>query len=193
MVASEAANRTDAQLVQAIRRGDTEAFEQLYARHSAVAFRVARGICRSQQAAEEATQDAFLGVWRRSDSYRPERGSVRTWLLGIVYNRSIDLCRRENSRLRLITGAQPPEEMVAAGLTDREVIDREQAESVREALVSLPPDQARAVVMAYFGGMTQSEIAEEADIPLGTVKGRMRLGLARMREYLGPDAGPIAA
>jgi RNA polymerase sigma-70 factor (ECF subfamily) len=164
--------------------GDTGAFEVFYDRHSRAASWMAYRLMGERQAADDLLQDAFLKVWQAAGSYRMQRGSARTWVLSIVRNRGIDQLRSSASRRRVqdITQAraqtsQPGEEPFA------EAWGTFQGEQVREALRALPQEQLKVIELAYFSGYTQKEIAELLDLPLGTVKGRVRMGLKKMREY----------
>ncbi len=176
------ARLTDEELLRSVARIEPAAFEVLYQRHGPVAFALARRMLGSQAHAEDAVQEAFINLWRGATRYDPAKGSVRSWLLTMVRNRSIDLLRslRIHERRRItIVGL---EERIAAGdETEAEFISREEATMVRSALAMLPPDQRRVLELAYYGGWTQAEIAEHFDMPLGTVKGRTRLGLDKLR------------
>jgi RNA polymerase sigma-70 factor (ECF subfamily) len=136
-----------------------------------------------RQASEDLAQDAFLKVWRAAGSYRAERGSVRTWILSIVHNRGIDQLRSHASRRRTqdkIEASAPrsqPSEAFA------ETWRNSQRDQVREALNTLPPEQLKILELAYFSGYTHVEISELLRLPLGTVKGRMRLGLQKIKNY----------
>ena len=175
------------QLVQA---GDPEAFEALYDRHGGAAFSLAYRIVGTRSAAEDATQDAFLSIWRSRVRYSRERGSVRNWILGIVHNRTIDSLRRSTVHSRRRASAEGIEESEqAAELTDVEALRRDEARTVRAALEKLPEPQVRVIELAYFGGFTHTEIAAMLEEPVGTVKGRMRLGLEKLRNEL---AGAVA-
>ena len=166
-----------------VRRKDPGAFEVVYDRHGAAAYSLAHRIVGDAQAAEDVTQEAFLSVWRSDAGYDPGRGSVRGWLFGIVRNRAIDSLRHEGARparsLRepddILGAEQAPER------TDAEALRRDAAHRVRGGLGELPPEQSRVIELAYFGGFTHAEIAQLLGVPLGTVKGRMRLGLEKMR------------
>lgn len=187
------ARLTDEELLRSVARIEPAAFEVLYQRHGPGAFALARRMLGSQAHAEDAVQEAFVNLWRGAARFDPARGSVRSWLLTMVRNRSIDLLRslRIHERHRItIVGL---EERIAAGdETEAELICREEATMVRSALAMLPPDQRHVLELAYYGGWTQTEIAEHFDMPLGTVKGRVRLGLAKLRSALdeiAPTAG----
>jgi len=178
--------------MQLVRRGEARAFEVLYDRHSGAAFSLAYRMVGTRSTAEEVVQEAFLAFWRVNARYDRARGSVRTWILGIVHNRAIDALRRGAVHDRRRAGDEGLEERFAAAeQTDVEVARRDEAREVRSALETLPSDQLRVIELAYFGGFSQSEIASMLDTPVGTVKGRMRLGLAKMRSQLGPaEAAP---
>ena len=175
----------DEDLISLVGEGDAEAFATLYDRHSRVAYSLAYRMMGEKQAAEDLVQDAFLKVWQAAASYRAARGSMRTWLLSIVHNRGIDQLRSQASRRRTqekIEAQAPtsqPSEAFAHSWANS------QREQVREALSTLPEDQLKVLELAYFSGYTHVEIAELLDVPLGTVKSRMRLGLKKMRDYFG--------
>jgi RNA polymerase sigma-70 factor, ECF subfamily len=173
----------DEDLMSLVEGGDAEAFAVLYDRHSRPAYSLAYRMMGEKQAAEDLVQDAFLKVWRAATSYRAQRGSVRTWILSIVHNRGIDQLRSLASRRRTqekIEASAPrsqPSEAFAESWANS------QREQVREALKTLPAEQLKILELAYFSGYTHVEIAELLGLPLGTVKGRMRLGLKKMKDY----------
>ena len=173
----------DEDLISFVGQGDAEAFTTLYDRHSHAAFSLAYRMMGERQASEDLAQDAFLKVWRSATSYRPERGSVRTWILSIVHNRGIDQIRSQASRRRR------QEEMEASAPRSQpseafaETWRNSQRDQIREALNTLPPEQLKILELAYFSGYTHVRISELVDVPLGTVKGRMQLGLKKMRDY----------
>jgi RNA polymerase sigma-70 factor, ECF subfamily len=176
----------DEDVMQLVRRGDARAFEIVYERHSAAAFSLAYRMMGTRAGAEDVTQDAFLSLWRSGARYDRARGSVRTWVLGIVHHRAIDALRRATVHDRRRAGDEGIEERFeAAERTDVEAARREEAGTVRGALETLPADQCQVIELAYFGGFTHTEIAEMLDAPVGTIKGRMRLGLKKMRAQLG--------
>ncbi len=157
-------------------------FEVLYQRHGAAAFSLARRMLGSHAYAEEAVQEAFMNLWRGAARYDPARGSVRSWLLGMVRNRSIDSLRslRVHERRRIaLVGLE--DRLAADEEIEMEFMRREEAIRVRGALGTLPDEQRQVLELAYFGGWTQPEIARHFDMPLGTVKGRTRLGLEKLR------------
>jgi RNA polymerase sigma-70 factor, ECF subfamily len=187
MTPTSAARLADEELMVLVQDGDSGALEVLYERHGGPAYSLAHRIMGERQAAEDATQEAFLSVWRTSASYDAARGSVRSWLLQIVRNRAIDALRRSSVRGGrldydddgVLEAQESPEQ------TDAEVSRRERASHVRGALKDLPHDQAQVLALAYYAGFTHSEISELLGMPLGTVKGRMRLGLQKVRANLG--------
>jgi RNA polymerase sigma-70 factor (ECF subfamily) len=179
----------DEELMHLVYRSKADAFEVIYDRHADAAFSLAYRICSQRALAEDVVQEAFLSLWRSRTRYDRNRGSVRTWLLGIVHNRSIDALRRRSVRDRGLVREEGIEERVAApDCTDVDVARREEAREVRQALDGLPDEQSRVIELAYFGGMTHVQIASMLDTPVGTVKGRMRLGLSKMRMALGDPA-----
>ena len=137
--------------------------------------------------AEDISQESFLSIWRSRLRYTPERGSVRTWVLGIVHHRAIDALRRNlvhDRRRASAEGIEERHEAPERDQTDIEVARRDEAQHVRRAMGELPDEQLRVIELAYFGGYSHSEIAEMLDMPIGTVKGRMRLGLDKLRREL---------
>jgi RNA polymerase sigma-70 factor (ECF subfamily) len=176
----------DEDVMQFVRRGDARAFEVIYERHSSAAFSLAYRMMGTRSGAEDVTQDAFLSMWRSGARYDRARGSVRTWVLGIVHHRAIDALRRATVHDKRRAGDEGIEERFEAReRTDVEAARREEAGTVRGALSSLPADQSQVIELAYFGGFTHTEIADMLDAPVGTIKGRMRLGLKKMRGALG--------
>jgi RNA polymerase sigma-70 factor, ECF subfamily len=175
----------DEDLMQLVRRGEPAAFEVIYERHATAAFSLAYRMTGTRSAAEDVVQEAFLSLWRSHARYDRARGSVRTWILGIVHNRAIDALRRSVVHDRRRASDAGIEERFEAGeRTDVEVARMDEAKEVRAALKTLPREQSTVIELAYFGGFTHTEIAEILDTPIGTVKGRMRLGLDKMRAQL---------
>jgi RNA polymerase sigma-70 factor (ECF subfamily) len=176
----------DEDLMQLVYRGNAAAFEVIYDRHADVAFSLAYRMCAQRGLAEDVVQDAFVSLWRSRSRYDRRRGSVRTWVLGVVHNRAIDALRSRSVRDRRILAEEGAAERVEAPeRTDTQFARREEARELRDALEQLPKEQSRVIELAYFGGLTHTEIASMLDTPIGTVKGRMRLGLAKMRMALG--------
>jgi RNA polymerase sigma-70 factor, ECF subfamily len=179
----------DEELMQLVYRGNADAFEVIYDRHADAAFSLAMRMCRQRSLAEDVVQESFLSLWRSGARYDRNRGSVRTWTLGIVHNRAIDALRRKAVRDRGVVSDEGIEERLPAReRTEAEFARRDEARELRDALEGLPDEQSRVIELAYFGGMTHVEIAKMLDQPVGTVKGRMRLGLAKMRMALGDPA-----
>ena len=173
-----------------VHEGDAQAFEVIFDRHVDASFSLAYRMCGRRVMAEDVVQEAFLSVWRSRARYDRTRGSVRSWLLGVVHNRAIDAFRHEALRTsRNVPDEGITERMPAAEETEVEVERRDQALHVQTAVRELPADQRRVIELAYFGGFSHSQIAEMLELPTGTVKGRMRLGLKKMRAALGEPAG----
>jgi RNA polymerase sigma-70 factor, ECF subfamily len=174
-------------LVQA---GHAGAFELVYDRHSGPAFSLAYRMCGRRTTAEDVLQEAFLALWRSGARYDRTRGSVRNWILRIVHNRAVDALRRGAVRERdLFYEEGVLERVPGTEHTDEQVLDREQSGEIQGVLKELPKEQSRVIELAYFGGFTHTEIASMLQMPIGTVKGRMRLGLAKMRLALADDEG----
>ncbi len=173
----------DEDLMSLVEGGDQEAFASLYDRHGRAAYSLAYRMMGEKQAAEDLTQDSFLKVWRSSGGYRSDRGSVRTWILSIVHNRGIDQLRSLASRRRTQDRVEQSAPRSQPSEAFAETWRNRQREQIREALNTLPPEQLKILELAYFSGYTHVEISSLLDLPLGTVKGRMRLGLKKIREY----------
>jgi RNA polymerase sigma-70 factor, ECF subfamily len=174
------ATRTDEELVSRVAAGDVRAFEALYDRHSRHAFALARRITGRTADAEEATQDAFMSLWRSAESFDEKRASLRTWLLMIVRNRSIDRLRA-GARGHDDEVAEHADRLEAAERTEEQVMVRQDYVEARRLVADLPPEQREIIDLAYIAGYTQKEIAARVGIPIGTVKGRARLGLIKLR------------
>jgi RNA polymerase sigma-70 factor (ECF subfamily) len=176
----------DEDLMTLVDEKDPDAFEVFYDRHGGAAYSLAHRIVGEPGLAEDVTQEAFLSIWRSTARYTAARGSVRAWALGIVRNRAIDALRRSSRPApRLDADDEAVLENQPAGeRTDAEAIRRETAGRLREALGLLPRDQSQVIELAYFGGFSHSEIAEMLGAPIGTIKGRMRLGLEKIRTTL---------
>ena len=176
----------DEELMQLVQRGDADAFGVVYHRHASSVFALAYRMMGTRTSAEDVAQEAFLSAWRSGARYDRGRGSVRTWLLGIAHNRSIDAMRR--GKVRDFPRADDEfaaERLESADRTEAEVARRQEAEVIRTAIEALPSEQSRVIELAYFGGFTHTEIATMIKAPVGTVKGRMRLGLKKLRDELG--------
>lgn len=166
--------------------GDAHAFEVVFDRHSGVAFSLAYRICGLRSRAEEVVQEAFLSLWRGGARYDRGRGSVRSWVLSTTRNRAIDALRRDLvTTSRDVVDDRFAERLASPLQTAEEVERRDDARRVRSALGELPQDQRHVIELAYFGGFTHTQIADMLELPTGTVKGRMRLGLSKLRLLLG--------
>jgi RNA polymerase sigma-70 factor, ECF subfamily len=175
----------DRDLMVRVVAGDLRAFDAIYDRHSVQVFGLAMRLTGRRRAAEEATQDAFLSLWRTADRYDPDRGTLKTWLLSLTRNRSIDCLRREARHfhdLELDDVLQG--RLEAAERTDEQALAREDARHAHHLLIDLPTEQRQVIELAYFKGLSQSEIAVKIGIPLGTVKSRQRLALTKMHRQL---------
>jgi RNA polymerase sigma-70 factor (ECF subfamily) len=184
VVTRELAHLSDEALVALVARRDEAALAALYDRFGRVAYGLALRVLRDATLAEDAVQEAFMTVWRNADRYMPERGKASSWILTFAHRRAVDLVRREQRRraepLDDAGGRREPQ----APSTDEEAWLRLRRERVQQALRALPDQQREAIELAYFGGFTQSELAERLGQPLGTIKSRMFAGLARLRELL---------
>jgi len=180
-------DRTDRDSMDRLAGGDLGALDGLYEQYGAMAFSIAYRITGDRTAAEDVVQEAFLGAWRNAARYVDARGSVRTWLLSIVHHRAIDAVRRRRPTLELPESEGLVPDALTLPDTWREVERRLDRDIVMAALSSISDVQREAIELAYFGGLTQTEIAERIGVPLGTVKGRLRLGLAGLRAALLAD------
>jgi RNA polymerase sigma factor (sigma-70 family) len=176
------AHLTDEALLSLVASSDDEALAELYDRFGRVAYGLALRILRDEALAQDAVQEAFLAVWRSADRFLAERAKASTWILTLVHRRAVDLVRREDRR-RAEPLETAPEPATASGLQDEAELGF-QRKVVREALLRLPPEQREALELGYYGGLTQSELAERLGQPLGTIKSRMFTGLARLRDLL---------
>jgi RNA polymerase sigma-70 factor, ECF subfamily len=176
----------DEELMHLVQGGEVRAFEVIFDRHGAASFSLAYRMCGRRALAEEVVQEAFLSLWRASARYDRLRGSVRSWVLAAVHNRAIDALRRAAVRVRDdLDHEQVTKRIASSDCTEAEVLRRAEADELRGALGELPYEQRQVIELAYFSGFTQSEIADMLEVPIGTVKGRMRLGLTKMRLALG--------
>jgi RNA polymerase sigma-70 factor, ECF subfamily len=183
------ADRTDRAWMDRLAGGDLGALDLLYEQYGAMAFSIAYRITGDRSAAEDVVQDAFLGAWRNAGRYAGARGSVRTWLLSIVHHRAIDAIRRRRPTVELPDSEAILPDTLTLPDAWGDVELRLDREAVQAALTRISDVQREAIELAYFGGLTQTEIAERTGVPLGTVKGRLRLGLQGMRAALLPLDG----
>jgi RNA polymerase sigma-70 factor (ECF subfamily) len=173
--------RTDEELVEAVARADEEALGELYDRFGKIAYGLAYKILQDAALAEDAVQEAFLQIWGSAGSYRPERAKASTWLLTFVHRRAVDLVRREQTRRTAPVVGEPQGSDPGA---DEAAVTRSRREIVQDALRRLPAEQREPIELAYYAGLTQSELAERLGQPLGTIKSRMFTGLQRLRVLL---------
>jgi RNA polymerase sigma factor (sigma-70 family) len=190
--AGTVADDVDRDVLERVASGELDALEELYDRYRTMAYSIALRITTDAALAEDVVQDAFLGAWRNANRYLEGRGSVKTWLLSIVHHRAVDAVRRRRPTTELPDGETTPPTALTIPDIWPEVAGRLDRESVRSALGVLSDVQREALELAYFGGLTQQEIATRTGTPLGTVKSRMRLGLLAMRRALLGDGGPVA-
>jgi RNA polymerase sigma-70 factor, ECF subfamily len=180
----------DDELIRRIAGGDSEAMRELYRRHGRVVYGISLGVCGDPLTAEEVTQDVFLSVWKRADTYLPDKARVVTWLARIARNRSIDALRRSSARPGQ---AQDTDALLESFLDPRATDPGDTVQvaamrlRVRAAVATLPVELKRVLSMGFFRGLTHNEIAEQLGDPLGTVKTRMRDALRRLRETLSEE------
>ena len=180
----------DAELVARVANGDTNALAQLYDRYSQAIYSLCLRIVRDRPTAEELTQEVFVRLWRSAASFEPGKGRVSTWVLRIAHNLALNEIRRRQSRPAIAPDIDW--EVESARLSDPSTEGdpamsawlRERAETIREAMTQLPQAQRQAIELAFFGGLSQAEIAAALGDPLGTVKSRIRTGMQRLRELL---------
>lgn len=182
MRARDLAHLSDEALVALVARSDETALAELYDRVGGAAYGLAYRVLRDASLAEDVVQEAFLGLWRTAGSFLPERAKASTWILTLVHRRAVDAVRREQRRrAEPLEGAPEP----AGGSAEEDAWLRLERERVQAALAQLPDQQREAIELAYYGGFTQSELAERLGQPIGTIKSRMFAGLSRLRELLG--------
>jgi len=182
-VQPEQAQTTDVELLHAVAHGDERALAHIYDRYRVVLFGLLVRILNSREEAEDVLQEVFLQVWRRAADFDEKRGRPFTWLVTLARSRAIDRLRALASRERVAqAGAREESEQISDAASD--TIRAEQRDLVTNALAQLPDEQKRALMLAYFDGLTQSEIATRLGAPLGTVKTRMRAGMTKLRELL---------
>ena len=174
----------DGQWLGRVARGDADALGLLYDRYGRVVFGVLYQMLGSPEVAEEVAQDAFHAVWRRAHTFRAERGSVRVWLLAIARNAAIDWRRTKGKRLAREAAIEEASSLAEETTVEDHVITSLGAERVRAAVAALPPEQREVLALAFWSGLSQTEIAARTSVPLGTVKTRVRLGMAKLRERL---------
>lgn len=189
---ADGAGQADGSLVRRLAdrdEGASDALASLFREHAPVAYALARRITRQDQLAEEVVQESFLGLWNAPDSYRPDRGGVRSYLLAAVHHRAVDAIRREQTQRKrqdeeaVASGTEAVEGDVAEEVADRAEQD-EHRQQVSAALGGLPEDQRRVLTMMYFDGKSQRDIAEELGVPLGTIKSRTLLAMRKLRSSL---------
>jgi len=184
----------DALLAQRIRTGDRDALGELYDRYASVALATALRVVANREQAEDLVHDGFVAVWQKIDRFDPMRGSLRSWLLTVVRNRAIDRVRSARSSIAIEVADEQSLLRTSPNPTWEAAIARRSAAELRSALDGLPTEQRQAIELAYFGGNTYREIAVLTNVPLGTANGRLRLGLAKLRDSLQEtDAAPAAA
>lgn len=183
------AHLSDEALVALVARGDEPALAELYDRVGRVAYGLALRVLRDERLAEDAVQEGFLAVWRTAAAFRAERAKASTWILTLVHRRAVDLVRREERRrTEPLPDELPARPEQAVEPTEEAAWLRYERERVQAALKKLPDTQREAIELAYYGGYSQSELAERLGVPLGTIKSRMFSGLARLRELLDESA-----
>jgi RNA polymerase sigma factor (sigma-70 family) len=182
------AHLSDEAVVALVARSDDTALAELYDRFGRVAYGVALRVLRDEKLAEDAVQEGFLAAWRSAERFMPERGKASTWLLTLVHRRAVDLVRREDRRRAEALGDDL--EPAPSDSAEDDAWLRFERERVQAALSQLPDQQRETLELAYYGGFSQSELAERLGQPIGTIKSRMFTGLARLRELLAePGAG----
>jgi RNA polymerase sigma-70 factor (ECF subfamily) len=182
------AHLSDEAVVALAARSDDVAFAELYDRYGRVAYGLALRILRDEALAEDAVQDAFLAIWRGAARFLPERGKASTWILTLVHRRAVDVVRREERRrTEALETAESPD---PAGSSEDIAWLRLERDRVRSALEQLPDAQREAIELAYYGGFTQSELADRLGQPLGTIKSRMFAGLSTLHELLSEPPVP---
>ena len=185
------ASLADEELISLVGEGDAGAFAALYDRHSRAAYSLAYRMMREKHAAEDLAQDAFLKAWRSAGTYRAHRGSVRTWLLSVVHNRGIDRLRSEASRRRTREAAEAEAPRSQPSEAFARAWGSHQKDRLREALGDIPHEQREVLALVHLSGLTHAEASERLGLPLGTLKGRVRLGLEKLRGH--PALREIAA
>jgi RNA polymerase sigma-70 factor (ECF subfamily) len=175
---------TDAELLRRTAAGDADAFSQLYDRTSRVLFALARQILRNDTAAEDLLQDVYVQVWDRAGSFDASLGRPITWLMTLTRNRAVDRLRSSQRFERMIETVQGEAELAGGAFENEPEMHADRRQMIRDALKGLSAEQRQALDMAFFGGLSQAEIAEKLNVPLGTIKARMRRGMMQMRDAL---------
>jgi RNA polymerase sigma-70 factor, ECF subfamily len=176
---------SDEALIALVARGDDSALGELYDRVGRVAYGIAYRILRDERLAEDAVQEGFLAVWRSAATFRAERAKASTWIVTLVHRRAVDIVRREERRRAEPLGADDrPDTADPSGSAEDEAWLGFERDRVQAAIRTLPDAQRETIELAYYGGYSQSELAERLGVPLGTIKSRMFAGLARLREVL---------
>jgi RNA polymerase sigma-70 factor (ECF subfamily) len=181
------AHLSDEAVVALVARSDQEALGELYDRFGRVAYGLAVRVLRDEKLAEDALQEGFLAAWRNADRFMPERAKASTWVLTLVHRRAVDLVRREERRR--VEPLPRTDEAAPSDSAEEDAWLRFERERVQAALRQLPDQQREALELAYYGGFSQSELAERLGQPIGTIKSRMFAGLARLRELLAEPNG----
>ena len=180
-------NVSDDRMLDLLSRSEPEGIEMLYDRYSGLAYTLAVRVVNDSGTAEDVVQEAFLSIWRRASTYRSDRGSLRTWVCSIVHHRALDRLRGRAGRARQDVALEhAPIEMTSVSDTWDQVVEEIEREEIRTALTDLSVEQRETIELAYFGGYSQTEISELMQVPLGTVKGRTRLALRKLRGVLEP-------
>jgi RNA polymerase sigma-70 factor (ECF subfamily) len=187
MGALEPVSRSDEQLIVAASAGSVDAFGELYDRYCLRSYQVALAVCRDASAAQDAVQEAFVSIWMTSASYRSDRGPVAAWLLAVVRHRAIDLTRRERKASADHASDEDLNDGPGADDPVREALANERADQLQALLNRLPDTQREVIRLAYYGQLSHTEIAAQLGLPTGTVKGRMRLGMHKLRAHAEPQ------
>lgn len=174
----------DERLMARVSGGDVEAFGEIYDRYCARAFRVARAVCRDEGRAEDAVQEAFFSVWSSRSTYQSQRGALATWLLTVVRYRAIDIERRNSAHATNRASDDTIDALPGPGNVSEDTVARSEAANLRSLLADLPDAQREVITLAFYGQLSHSEIARQLGLPDGTVKGRMRLGLQKLRGHV---------
>jgi RNA polymerase sigma-70 factor (ECF subfamily) len=183
--ATPGVNVSDDRMLDLLARAEPEGIEMLYDRYSGLAYTLALRVLNDSGTAEDVVQEAFLSIWRRASTYRSDRGSLRTWVCSIVHHRALDRLRGRSGRDRQDVALEhAPIEVTSVSDTWDKVAGEIEREEIRKALTELSVEQRETIELAYFGGYSQTEISQLMQVPLGTVKGRTRLALRKLRGVL---------